>query len=42
MADGLQAEVALLRDWKKGRLGTVELVMRLEALKQQAEAQAVR
>lgn len=36
MADGLGAEVAAVKEWKAGLIGTMELMARLEAIQRKA------
>ncbi len=36
VADGLEAEIGLVREWREGNLGTMDLMARLEALRMKA------
>ncbi len=41
IADGMEAELSLLREWKAGRLGIMELMSKLKALERRKTAKAV-
>ncbi len=40
-AEGLEAEIALVREFRAGRLGALGLAMRLEALQKRATKKSV-